>query len=48
MQHHRQKKAGQIAVSGRLLVATVVGACSSPKRVWEEKRCNSAEFIPPN
>ena len=32
MQHHRQKKAGQIAVSGRLLVATVVGACSSGPR----------------
>jgi hypothetical protein len=29
MQHRRQKKAGQIAVSGRLLVATVVGAGSS-------------------
>jgi hypothetical protein len=37
MQHHRQKDtetpasnlAGQIAVSVRLLVATVVGACSS-------------------
>jgi len=26
MQHHRQKKAGQIAVGVRLLVATVVGA----------------------
>jgi hypothetical protein len=32
MQHHRQEKAGQIAVSGRLLVATVVGACSSGPR----------------
>ena len=29
MQDHRQKKASQIAVSVRLLVATVVGACSS-------------------
>jgi hypothetical protein len=29
MQHYRQKKAGQIAVSVRLLVATVMGACSS-------------------
>jgi hypothetical protein len=42
MQHHRQKDAdnlasdlaGQIAVSGRLLVATVVGACSSDPRGW--------------
>jgi hypothetical protein len=33
MQHHRQKKAGQIAVCVRLLVATVVGACSSVD--WE-------------
>jgi len=29
MQHHRQKKVGQIAVGVRLLVATVMGACSS-------------------
>jgi hypothetical protein len=37
------KEAGQIAVSGRLLVATVVGACSS--EVWMEVELRGT--IPP-
>jgi hypothetical protein len=48
MQHHRQKDAdnpasdlaGQIAISGRLLVATVVGACSSDPRGRGSKQNN--------